>query len=122
MGPGSRLGCAVTIADNEYSIAAHTTGSSPYNPVVKAFLGNSVSGVVSLFTSSENPLTNLVEGGWNPGIPGVPAPEIGGVALDGGLTGVGIRLAAGAAADSIGLVKLAYDAATFGYAYVHDCK
>lgn len=61
-------------------------------------------------------------GGWNPGVPGVAAPEIGGVALDGGLTGVATRLVAGAAADTIGLVKLGYDAATFGYAYVHDCR
>ena len=120
--PISRAACAAQVADDIYSIAAHTSGSSPYNPVVKAFLGNSVSGLVSLFTSDENPLPNLIEGGWNPGIPGVAAPEIGGVALDGGLTGVATRLVAAGATDTIGLVKLGYDAASFGYAYVHDCR
>jgi len=120
--PWNRIDCAATVADNEYSIAANTTGTSPDNPIVKAFLGNSVSGIVKLFTSDENPLPNLVEGGWNPGIPGVAAPEIAGVALDGGLAGVATRLVAGAATDTIGLVKLGYDAATFGYAYVKRCR
>lgn len=122
MKPGTRLQCASDIADNEYSIAAHTSGSSPDNFFVKAFLGNSVSGIVNLFTSNNNPLPNLAMGGWNPGVPGVAAPEIGGVAIDGGLTGVATRLVAGAAADTIGLAKLGYDAASFGYAYVHDCR
>lgn len=119
--PLSRLACASMVADGQYSIAANTSGSSPNNPIVKAFLGNAVSGIVNLFTTNDNPLTNLATGGWNPGIPGIPAPQIGGVALDGGLTGAATRVVAGAAADTIGLVKLGYDAATFGYAYVHNC-
>ena len=39
--------------------------------------------------------------------------RLAGVALDGGLTGVATRLVAGAATDTIGLVKLGYDAASF---------
>jgi RHS repeat-associated protein len=120
--PWNRIDCAATVADNEYSLAAYTSGTSPDNFIVKAFLGNSVSGVVKLFTSNENPLPNLIAGGWNPGIPRVAAPEIAGVTLDGGLTGVATRLAFGASTDAIGLLKFGYDAATVGYAYVKRCS
>jgi hypothetical protein len=111
--PLSKLACAATRADDELSIASMTSGSSPDNPIVQAFLGKAISGVVKLFTTNENPLTNLVTGGWNPGVPGVAAPEVGGFALDGGLTGVATQAILGVQTDSIVLPKLAYDAATF---------
>ena len=40
--PLSRSECASMIANDEYSIAAHTSGSLPWNPVVQATLGNSI--------------------------------------------------------------------------------
>ena len=73
----SHLECASYRADKELSIASMTSGSSPDNPVVQVFLGNGFSGVVNLVTSDENPIPNFVMGGWNPGIPGVAAPEVG---------------------------------------------
>lgn len=120
--PMSRLDCASYRADKELSIASMTSGSSPDNPVVQAFLGNSFSGVVNLVTSNENPLKNLLTGGWNPGIPGVPSPEIGGYALDGGLTGVATKAVLGGATDLFALPKLAYDAATFLGAAAFLCR
>jgi len=120
--PMSRLDCASYRADKELSIASMTSGSSPDNPVVQAFLGNSFSGVVNLFTTSENPLTNLVTGGWNPGVPGIPAPEVGGYALDGGLAGAATKAALGGATDLFALPKLAYDAATFLGAAAFLCR
>jgi hypothetical protein len=120
--PLSRLECASYRADKELSIASMTSGSSPDNPVVQAFLGNSISGVVNLFTTNENPLTNLVTGGWNPGVPGVPAPEVGGYALDGGLTGVVTKGVLGGATDLFALPKLAYDTATFLGAAAFLCR
>lgn len=120
--PMSRLECASYRADKELSIASMTSGGSPDNPAVQAFLGNSISGVVNLFTTNENPLTNLVTGGWNPGVPGVPAPEIGGYALDGGLTGVVTKGVLGGATDLFALPKLAYDAASFLGAAAFLCR
>jgi RHS repeat-associated protein len=120
--PMSRLDCASYRADKELSIASMTSGSSPDNPVVQAFLGNSFSGVVNLFETSENPLTNLVTGGWNPGVPGIPAPEVGGYALDGGLAGAATKAALGGATDLFALPKLTYDAATFLGAAAFLCR
>lgn len=120
--PMSRLACASYRADKELSIASMTSGSSPDNPAVQAFLGNSISGAVNLFTTNENPLTNLVTGGWNPGVPGVPAPEVGGYALDGGFTGVATKAVLGGATDLFALPKLAYDAATFLGAAAFLCR
>lgn len=111
--PMSRLECASYRADKELSIASMTSGDSPDNPVVQAFLGNSVSGVVDLVTSGKNPLPPFLQGGWNPGIPGIPSPEIGGFALDGGYVGVITKATLGEATDLFALPKLAYDSATF---------
>lgn len=99
-----------------------TSGDSPDNPVVKAFLGNAFSGVVNLVTSNENPIPNFVTGGWNPGIPGVAAPEVGGYTLDGGLAGVATKAILGGATDLFALPKFAYDAVTFLGAYAFQCQ
>lgn len=66
-----RLGFAASMADNEYSIAAHTSGSLPDNPVVQALLGNGVSGLYNLATAPTlgSALKNLFTRGYNPGIP-----------------------------------------------------
>jgi hypothetical protein len=99
-----------------------TSGDSPDNPIVQAFLGNSISGVVNLFTTDENPLTNLATGGWNPGIPGVPSPELEGFALDGGATGILVKAAVGEATDVVAVPKLGYDAVGFAGAYLFMCR
>jgi hypothetical protein len=121
-GPTGRVKCAATLADDLYSVAAHTSGSLPDNFLVKGFLGNSVSGVANIFTSNENPLPDLIMGGWNPGIPGVAGPTINGVAIDGGITGAATRLVAGTAANTIGALKVSYDGLSFAYAYMFDCS
>ena len=77
--PLSRAECASFVADKEYSIAAHTSGSSPDNPVVQALLGNSVSGLYDLWNAPS--LKSLIVGGVNPGIPWLPS-------WSGGLSGI----------------------------------
>ena len=127
--PLSRAACASMVADSEYSIAAHTSGSSPDNPIVQALLGNSVSGLYNMWNapSISSGLQQLVVGGYNPGIPG-------GIAIDGGLAGVytngaikaaatNLGEAAGeTAASVIGATKFAYDLGAWAYAYVARCR
>lgn len=126
--PLSRWECAAMIANDEYSIAAHTSGSLPWNPVVQATLGNSISGLVDLWNSPSmgEGLKNLATGGVNPGLPG---PSYGGgaagVATD--LTIKGLMTNAGpaaaeAASAGFGELKLLYDLETFGHAFVADCR
>ncbi|MGA3264695.1 MAG: hypothetical protein ABSC47_11705, partial [Terracidiphilus sp.] len=59
---------------------------------------------------------------WNPGVPGVPAPEVGGYALDGGLTGFVTKGVLGGATDLFALPKLAYDTAIFLGAAAFLCR
>jgi RHS repeat-associated protein len=125
--PLSKLECASFVADKQYSIAAHTSGSSPDNPVVQALLGNSVSGLYDLWNapSTSQGLKSLLVGGVNPGLPG---PSWGG-GLSGIVTDRAIKAtmtnftkaATDEAATIFGYVKLGYDAATFAYAFGHDC-
>jgi hypothetical protein len=63
-------------------------------------------------------------GGWNPGIPDtiLAAPEIGGVALDGGITGIATKALLGEATDVVALPKLVYDAGTFVGAGLFLCR
>ena len=59
---------------------------------------------------------------WLLSAPGVAAPEVGGYALDGGLTGVATKAVLGGATDLFALPKLAYDAATFLGAAAFLCR
>ncbi len=121
----SRAKCAAVFAD---SIAAHTSGNLPDNPVVQALLGNSISGLYDLWNSPSirEGLKTLAIGGVNPGLPG---PSYGG-----GAAGVATDLTIKAAATNLGPaaaetatswfggLKLAYDGGTFLYAYFHTCR
>jgi RHS repeat-associated protein len=122
--PISRAKCAATFAD---SIAAHTSGSSPNNPVVQALLGNSISGLYDLWNAPTTweGIKDLAIGGVNPGLPG---PSYGGgasgVATDLTIKAVTIDMglaAAETAASWFGGLKLAYDGGAFLYAYFHTC-
>ncbi len=129
---GTRASCASSIADHEYSIAAHTTGGLSENYFVQAALGNSVSGLYDLWNSPSigEGLSNLVKGGYNPGIPlgSFSNPIEGGVGgvITNGLIKAGISNVSKASVDEIagpvGLAKLAYDLGSFGYAYAFDCR
>ena len=129
--PLSRWECASMIANDEYSIAAHTSGSLPWNPIVQATLGNSISGLVDLWNSPSigEGIKNLLIGGVNPGLPG-PSYTGGaaGVATDLTLKTIMTNVtsevgpaATEAAAADIGVLKLLYDVETFGHAYLMDC-
>jgi hypothetical protein len=83
---GTRAKCASMIANDEYSIAAHTTGGLSNDSLVQAALGNSISGLYYLWNSGGvgEMATNLFNGGVNPGIPNPSVP----FGADGGLGGV----------------------------------
>jgi len=116
------------IANDEYSIAAHTSGSLPWNPVVQATLGNSISGLYDLWNSGTvgDTMKNLFTGGFNPGLPG-PAYQGGAagvgtaMAIKGATTNAG-PIASEAAASVLGMAKFLYDTETFGHAWLMDCS
>jgi hypothetical protein len=110
------------------SIAKHTSGSSPNNPIIQATLGNAFSGLVDAWNapSPGAALKSLFLGGYNPGVPtGNP--------LDGGITGAAITqviksatknlgpVATESAAEWVGLAKITYDFSAFAYAYYATC-
>jgi RHS repeat-associated protein len=127
--PLSRWACASFVANNEYSLASLTT--EPNNVIVQGLLGNSISGVTDLWNSNSMSETvqDLAMNGVNPGIPG-PAYSGGayGVMTDAMIKGALANYTAEAGpglaealSSWVGLAKLGYDAATFGYAYFADC-
>ena len=130
--PLSRAKCASMIANDEYSIAAHTTGGLSNDSFVQAALGNSISGLYDLWNSRGvgETATNLFKGGVNPGIPNPQAPAGADGGLGGVLTYAGIKAfmtnmtkaSVDEVAGPVGLFKFSYDLASFGYAYVTQCR
>jgi hypothetical protein len=127
--PISRAACASQLADSQYSIAANTSGASPYNPAVQAMLGNGISGIYNLWNSPNigDAMNNLAIGGYNPGIP-TSSPISGGIAgaatsgiIQAGMTNI-TKVSTDIIENTVGLLKLGYDAGTFGYAYAFSCE
>jgi len=115
IGPISRTACAAMMAEDRDSIAANTT--MPENPIVQAFLGNSISGLYNLWNAPSvgSALKDLALGGYNPGIP-TSNP------ISGGLVGLITSTALRGAAKALGTAKLAYDVGAFAYAYAAQCS
>jgi RHS repeat-associated protein len=127
--PLSRANCASSVADDEYSIAAHTSGALPDNGFVKAFLGNGVSGAYNILNNDSlgEAAKDLVLGGANQGIPGGNAINKGvvGVATDlivGGVGANATKAGVDALGGYVGWGKFFWDAGSFAYAYVIACR